>query len=193
MSQKARNPSTMLFSFLGPLEVTDGDRKIPLAAPKQRALLAVLLLHGGEPVSIESLVEQLWAGEPPTTATKAIRVYVGQLRKALGPGVIVTQTGGFAIPLHGHETDVARFEDLAAEGRRRLDDGDAETANPSSGVSRFVGTTINIQVPGYGNLLAEGGTVTIDFTTDPITITREAGPHPFLHDGYGVLCDYLAS
>jgi hypothetical protein len=67
-----------------------------------------------------------------------------------------------------------------------------EFANPADGVSRFAGTTINIQVPGYGNVLADRGTITIDFSTDPWTIAHEGGPHPFFHDGYGALCDYLA-
>ena len=68
-----------------------------------------------------------------------------------------------------------------------------EFANPETGVSRFVGTTINIQVPHYGNLLVDAGTLTIDFTTDPWTVLHEGGPHPFYHGGYGPLCDYLAS
>ena len=44
---------------------------------------------------------------------------------------------------------------------------------------------INIQIPGYGNLLADRGTITIDFTTDPWTVLFEAGPHPPFHGGYG--------
>src|SRR2546428_505562 len=47
----------MFFSLLGPLQVVDGDRNIALGAPKHRALLALLLLRRGEPVSAESLAE----------------------------------------------------------------------------------------------------------------------------------------
>jgi len=54
-----------------------------------------------------------------------------------------------------------------------------EFANPTSGVSRFSGTAINIQVPGYGNVLADRGTITIDFTTNEPTGLFEGGPHPF--------------
>jgi YVTN family beta-propeller protein len=118
----------MFFSLLGPLQVVDEGRMLRLDAPKQRALLALLLLRHGESVTVESLAEQLWAGEPPATATKAVRVYVGQLRKALGADVIVTRAGGYAIPLDGHETDVGSFERLATEGRRRLDEEDPEGA-----------------------------------------------------------------
>jgi DNA-binding SARP family transcriptional activator/ABC-type branched-subunit amino acid transport system substrate-binding protein/DNA-binding beta-propeller fold protein YncE len=119
----------MFFSLLGPLQVADGDRKIALGAPKHRALLALLLLRRGEPISVESLAEALWAGAPPATGTKAVRVYVGVLRKAVGADVIVTAGGGYAIPLEEHETDVERFEELAAEGTRRLDREDADGAS----------------------------------------------------------------
>jgi YVTN family beta-propeller protein len=118
----------VLFSLLGPTQVVDGDRNIALGAPKQRALLALLLLRRGEAISVESLADELWSGEPPATGTKAVRVYVGELRKALGAEVILTTGGGYAIPLDGHETDVERFEELAEEGRRRLDGGDPEGA-----------------------------------------------------------------
>jgi hypothetical protein len=55
------------------------------------------------------------------------------------------------------------------------------------------GTTINIQIPGYGKLLADAGTLTIDFSTDPWTVVHEGGKHPLFHDGYGALCAYLSS
>jgi len=118
----------VFFSLLGPLQIVDEGREIRLGAPKHRAVLALLLLRHGESVAVESLAEQLWAGEPPATATKAVRVYVGELRKALGADVIVTRAGGYAIPLESHETDVERFERLASDGRRRLDGGDAAGA-----------------------------------------------------------------
>jgi hypothetical protein len=83
---------------------------------------------------------------------------------------------------------------VAANGKTFTDNESfTEFANPASGVSRFAGTQINIQVPGYGNLLADRGTITIDFSTDPWTVLFEAGPHPFFHGGYGALCAYLAS
>jgi DNA-binding SARP family transcriptional activator len=118
----------MRFSLLGPLRVERADQDVLLGAPKLRALLALLLLRRGETVSVETLAEELWAGEPPATGTKAVRVYVGQLRKALGADVIVTESGGYTIPCDGHDLDVERFEALAAEGRTRLEDGEAELA-----------------------------------------------------------------
>jgi hypothetical protein len=68
-----------------------------------------------------------------------------------------------------------------------------EFANPESGITRFAGTTVNIQIPGHGNVLADRGTLTIDFTTEPWTVLHEGGPHPLFHNGYEALCAYLAS
>jgi hypothetical protein len=83
---------------------------------------------------------------------------------------------------------------VAANGKTFTDNESfTEFANPASGVSRFSGTAINIQVPGYGNVLADRGTITIDFTTAPWTVLFEGGPHPFFHGDFGPLCAYLAS
>ena len=68
-----------------------------------------------------------------------------------------------------------------------------EFVNPENGVHRFAGTTINIQVPGYGRVLADTGVITVDFSTEPPTVIHEGGPHPLFRDGYGPLCEYLAS
>jgi hypothetical protein len=70
----------VLFSLLGPLKVVDEGREIPLGARKLCALLGLLLLRRGEPVAVDSLAGQLWAGEPPATATNAVRVYVGHVQ-----------------------------------------------------------------------------------------------------------------
>jgi hypothetical protein len=83
---------------------------------------------------------------------------------------------------------------VTANGRTFVDNESfTEFANPETGISRFAGTTVNIQVPGRGNVLADRGTITIDFTTDPWTVLHEGGPHPLFHEGYGALCAYLAS
>ena len=65
----------MEFRILGPLEVDDGERLVPLGGPKQRALLALLLTRAGEVVSRERLIDELWAGEPPTTAVSVFQTY----------------------------------------------------------------------------------------------------------------------
>src|SRR5262245_6185560 len=116
------------FCVLGPLEVRDGGRSVQLAAPKQRALLALLLLARGRPVSVDRLADGLWGDEAPARAVKTVQVYVGQLRKALGEDVLVTHGSAYAIPLAGHVLDADRFDRLSGEGRRLLDDGAAKRA-----------------------------------------------------------------
>ena len=84
----------MDFRILGPLEASAEGRVVALDAPKQRSLLAILLLHTNEPVGSDRLIEDLWAGHPPATAAKVLQTYVSQLRKALGNDTIVTAAGG---------------------------------------------------------------------------------------------------
>jgi len=118
----------MEFRVLGSLEVVDHDGPLALGAPKQRALLAVLLLHRGEPVSADRLIDEIWGEQPPASATKIVQGYVSNLRKVLGDGRLVTQGRGYMLQIEPGQTDAARFEALAAEGRRALEDGDALTA-----------------------------------------------------------------
>ena len=73
----------MQFRILGSLEVADGDAAISLDAPKQRALLGVLLLYPNEVVSTERLIDELW-GERPPAAVKVVQTYVSQLRGRSG-------------------------------------------------------------------------------------------------------------
>ena len=76
----------MDFRILGPLEVHRQGQSVPLGGTKQRALLAVLLMHANEVVASERLVDALWGGDPPDLAADTIRVYVSHLRKILTAG-----------------------------------------------------------------------------------------------------------
>jgi DNA-binding SARP family transcriptional activator/ABC-type transport system substrate-binding protein len=106
------------FRILGPFEVEDDGRRVPLAGAKQRALLALLLLARGRPVSTDRLIEEIWNGEPPETALKSVQVYVSQLRKALGNGRLVTRERGYELVVAPGEVDADRFDELvrAASG-----------------------------------------------------------------------------
>jgi DNA-binding SARP family transcriptional activator/ABC-type branched-subunit amino acid transport system substrate-binding protein/DNA-binding beta-propeller fold protein YncE len=116
------------FRVLGPLEVDDGGARITIAAPKQRALLTLLLVHHDERVSVDRIADALWGEAPPATAVKTVQVYIGQLRKALGEAVLVTSAGGYTAVLDGHDLDLVRFERLLGEGTRLLEDGDPQGA-----------------------------------------------------------------
>lgn len=122
-----------MFRILGPLEVLDGDRAIVLGGLKQRALLAILLLHANEVVSTDRLIDELWGEAPPPTARQTVQVYVSQLRRAVqvdgAPnGAIETRAPGYLLHVAAGQLDRDRFDELHASGGTALGAGDAEAA-----------------------------------------------------------------
>jgi DNA-binding SARP family transcriptional activator/streptogramin lyase len=107
----------MEFRILGPLEVVDQGQAVKLGGSKQRSLLAFLLLNPNRAISRDRLIDELWGGEPPDTASTAIQVHVSQLRKALGKDVIVTQAPGYLIRVREGELDLDSFERAVAEAQ----------------------------------------------------------------------------
>src|SRR5438552_15293871 len=107
----------MDFRILGPFEVWDRGRPIELRRRKERALLAILLLRAGMPVSADELIDGLWGARPPRTAKAALQNYVAQLRRALGPGVLLSGAGGYLLDIRPGQVDLGRFERLASSGR----------------------------------------------------------------------------
>ncbi len=105
------------FAILGPLEARADGEPITLGGPKQRALLAALLLDAGRVVSLDRLVEMLWSGDPPATATASLQNFIAQLRKALGPDVVETRPPGYVIRLEPEQLDAARVRSLVDEAR----------------------------------------------------------------------------
>src|SRR4051794_6483689 len=107
----------MEFRLLGPLEVRSDGRALDLGPPKQRALLAALLVEPNRVVARDRLVDLLWENDPPQTARKALQVYVSQLRKAVGRDRLQTKAPGYLLVVDDDELDLAGFERLRAEGR----------------------------------------------------------------------------
>jgi DNA-binding SARP family transcriptional activator len=107
------------FRVLGPLEVTHDGSPVALGAPRQRAVLAFLLLHANEVVPTDRLAEALWPGDIPRTAAKAIQVYVSALRKAFGSArdVLETRGPGYVLRVSPGELDLHEFERLLARAR----------------------------------------------------------------------------
>ena len=121
----------MEYRILGPLEVVDEGESVSLGRLKERLVLATLLLHANEFVSRERLIDELWGESPPPTASKAVNVYVSQLRKALGRNgrdPIATADGGYRIGLDADELDVARVQQLLAAAREQLSARELEAA-----------------------------------------------------------------
>src|SRR5829696_1221673 len=108
----------MEYAILGPLRVTGPDGPIEVNAPKQRTLLAMLLLsHRSDVVPAERLMDVLWDEHPPPTAPKALQVHISQLRRTLGADTIVTRPTGYAIRLEPGQLDLERFETLVESAR----------------------------------------------------------------------------
>lgn len=121
------------YRVLGPFEVRDGDRPIPLRAPKLRSLLAVLLLRANEVVSADALIDALWEA-PPADARHSLQVLVSQLRALLEPdrsrpSVLLSRASGYLLNVHPEQLDLRRFERLWRDGSRALAAGDAAEAS----------------------------------------------------------------
>jgi YVTN family beta-propeller protein len=107
------------FGLLGPLEVLDEGQPVPVGGPKQRALLALLLLRANEPVSRDLLIDEIWGGRLPQSPGQALDTYVSRLRKLLGPDRLVRGGGGCMLRVESGELDLDRFERLVAAGAFR--------------------------------------------------------------------------
>ena len=105
------------FRLLGPLEVVGDDGPLPLGGPRQRALLAALLLRAGQVVPTERLVDDLWGDDAPRTATTSLQNGVAALRKLLGPETVETRSPGYLLRIDHHQVDSVRFEQLLADAR----------------------------------------------------------------------------
>src|SRR5436190_13461018 len=119
----------MQFRILGPLEVEGGGEPLALGGAKQRAVLAVLLLHANRVVSRDSLIDAVWGERAPETANSALQGYVSALRKTLGAGLILTRAPGYVLQTAPTSVDLGRFESLAAEGSDALSVGNAKRAS----------------------------------------------------------------
>jgi DNA-binding SARP family transcriptional activator len=107
----------MEFRILGPLEVVEDGRRVPLDRRRMRALLAFLLLHANELVSADRLIDEVWGPEPPKTAGASLQNYVSRLRKAIGADAVVSQPPGYVLRVDPERFDLARFERLTGEAR----------------------------------------------------------------------------
>ncbi|WP_420119658.1 BTAD domain-containing putative transcriptional regulator [Micromonospora sp.] len=124
------------FRALGPLEAVVAGRLVDLGAPKQRALLALLVSRAGQPVAVEVILEALWAEHPPPSAMASLQAYVANLRRVLEPDraprtpatVLRTCPPGYLLDRRVVDVDVHRFSGHATAGWQAWDRGDAQQA-----------------------------------------------------------------
>lgn len=126
----------MRFWLLGGLRVTDGDRIVELGAPKQRAVLAALLLHDGRHVSPDRLADMVWGDDAPGRPDASLQAYIANLRRALEPGrpartpstLLVTGHAGYALAADPTDVDVRRAEADIQAAHQALAGGDTVRA-----------------------------------------------------------------
>jgi len=107
----------MDYRLLGPLEVRVGEEAAALGGPRQRAVLAVLLLRAGEVVSQDTLIDQVWGERPPSAAAAQVHNCVARLRRSLGADVLVRRPPGYVLHARPEEIDGRRFEHAVAAAR----------------------------------------------------------------------------
>ncbi len=120
---------SLFFRLFGPFEVISGDgESLDLGSRKQRAVLALLALEPGRIVSLDRLIDEVWADEAPSSATGALQAYISHLRRVLEPHraprtpptVLLTREPGYLLALAPRQVDLSCFTSWAEEGRRAL-------------------------------------------------------------------------
>jgi DNA-binding SARP family transcriptional activator/WD40 repeat protein/energy-coupling factor transporter ATP-binding protein EcfA2 len=115
----------MDIGVLGPLTVDD---RVGAVSPRDRAVLATLVLWRRRAVAAGTLAEALWGAEPPASAAKVVQGCIARLRKLLGPDAIETVPGGYRLALTDDDLDVARFERASSRSRQLLELGAPDRA-----------------------------------------------------------------
>ncbi|MBV9950669.1 MAG: AAA family ATPase [Acidimicrobiia bacterium] len=124
--------SVVDFAVLGPLEVRRDGQVLDLGGPRQRAVLAFLLTHRREPVSLDRMIDELWGEDAPPKATASLQAYVSNLRRVLEPDrpprapaqLLVSRPPGYALDVGDDRLDALRFERAADAARDALTSGD---------------------------------------------------------------------
>ena len=115
----------MEFGILGATEVREIGRRIALPTGRARSLLALLILHSGEPVAADRIVDELWGEDPPRTAATVVQGLISRLRRALEPGrkmagdweILQTAGNGYCLAIAPESIDANRFKELLDRAR----------------------------------------------------------------------------
>ena len=123
----------MQVRLFGELEAEQAGVPVPVHGAKQRALLALLALRAGQPVSADQLIDALWGDGQAAHPANALQAQIGQLRRTLGAAAVITTDAGYALDVGPDDVDAARFEQLVAKGRRLFEEGEIALASTALG------------------------------------------------------------
>ncbi|HEY0803556.1 MAG TPA: BTAD domain-containing putative transcriptional regulator [Pseudonocardiaceae bacterium] len=125
------HPGSLNFRVLGPVECTVGDRVVSIGHPRQRCVLAVLLIEVNRSVHAEQLIDRVWGDEPPTNVRNVLSSYITRLRGVVKDAcadtevVIARRSGGYGVSMDPDRIDLHRFRDLVVRARTFDDAGAA--------------------------------------------------------------------
>ena len=140
----------MEFRLLGSVEVVEqGNGAISLGGPRQRAVLAHLLLRANNLVPTEVLIDEVWGDEPPEAARNALQSYASHLRKAIGPGRLEGSRAGYVLRVDPSEVDTVRFLSLLRDAQRLM------PIDPKASVPAYDEALSLWRGPAFGDLAPE--------------------------------------
>lgn len=105
------------YEILGPLAAHVAGRAVDLGGARARAVLAILLVNRNAVVSVDRIVDLVWGGDSPPTATAALQNLIARLRRLLGPDAIETRPPGYVLRVGAGTVDVEQFEALVERAR----------------------------------------------------------------------------
>lgn len=102
------------FGVLGPLQMSIGDVLVPLGTPKQRAVLAMLVVNANRPVDIDMLIGAAWNQRPPPGARATLHAYISNLRRLIGSAgmdrtLLTSAPPGYRLAIRSDQYDLGRF------------------------------------------------------------------------------------
>ncbi|MER5913877.1 BTAD domain-containing putative transcriptional regulator [Streptomyces sp. NPDC001982] len=120
----------MRYRILGVTQATDDQgTPVPITGPRLRALLTALALRPGRTTTPETLIDEVWADDPPQDAPAALQALVGRLRRTLGRHTVASDPGGYRLEADRDDVDLFVFERLVRAGTEALENGDPATAS----------------------------------------------------------------
>jgi DNA-binding SARP family transcriptional activator len=128
--------ATLRFTVLGPVRAWRADTELDLGSRQQRLMVALLLAHAGQFVSVAEFVDLLWGAEPPARAVNVIHRHIGAMRRLLEPQLPPRSVGRFLERRHGGyrlpvESDLIAFRGLVERARARAEHDGPAAALPT--------------------------------------------------------------